>query len=514
SDPLEVKDFTRVFLNDNPLVRCLDGTRPVIYVDTAICTDGVNCTYGEQVRSDKWIISMRGGGSCNARDTNGHGVFDDIQQCLDTYATDENKEMGTALDPPMKNLDGINLPNPQKNPVFAKYNRVRVEKCSYDRYNGRVAYEAAGGYFQGTDPHGAAISANLYQQGYLIMEEALRTLRNGLDYPTWTASPGATEVTEITGHLPPLREAEQVLFVGHSGAAHGLRHNIDYLAEALKNLPGFTGDVRAVFDASFVESIENEAAFPDPLQSNNDAYSNVWSGDTSGSGTPFAYDGATYYTTSPFAEQHHSWQTRFDASCMDAHAAGDQWKCRDVAHVTFNHLATPFFFREDFADPNPEHTADGSGHRVTWADPADWDTSSPGCSETSPCPPVFSFPEEHRARLEQQFKTLLEGSSLRSELATGLDTSLNGAGLFPSWYAWMPTCKTHEGTYKNNSFFDTTINYLTDTQSLREWLESFVSAPPFDHRELRVDGWDDGAGNIMEDNCPDIEAEGSDIPPQ
>src|SRR5262245_18290532 len=157
--PSQVKPFTRVFLNSNLDVRCLDGTRPIIYVDKAVCTDAANCTLGQPIESNKWIISMTGGGSCNAHDSNGDGVYDDGQACLKNYADPNERDMsGTALEPPMKALTGINRPSPSLNSTFAAYNRALVEKCSYDRYNGRVAYEAVGGYFSEPTPTGAVVN--------------------------------------------------------------------------------------------------------------------------------------------------------------------------------------------------------------------------------------------------------------------------------------------------------------------------------------------------------------------
>jgi hypothetical protein len=212
----------------------------MIYVDKAICTVPAGCgdaAYGRPVESNRWIVSMTGGGSCHVHDGTGMDVFDDAEECLATYEDpNERGEMGTAMEPPMKSFFGINRPDPALNPVFAGYNRVRVEKSSYDRYNGRVAYEAPGGYFHEVAHSGDVIDFDLYQQGYPIMEEALRALRDGATYTTW--SPTATGIHETKESLPAMADADVVLFVGHSGAAAGLYNNIDHLATMLELIPG------------------------------------------------------------------------------------------------------------------------------------------------------------------------------------------------------------------------------------------------------------------------------------
>lgn len=260
--------------------------------------------------------------------------------------------------------------------------------------------------------------------------------------------------------------------------------------------------MRTVFDANFLESIENEAAFATDASGfplGGDAYSNIWSGETQGNGVPFAYDGAAYHSTNPLVKQYDSWAAVFDASCLDAHAAtGDDWKCRDRYHVLFNHIATPFFFREDFTDPNVEHTNHGNGHIVTWGE---WDGYAHCPTGFSPCPPLVTL-DEHRTRLTRQFQTLLDGSRSRSELATEADPSLGGPDDFPTFYAWMPSCGVHSGAYDDASFYDTTVSYNTFTHSMRTWLEGFVRVGRLNLRGWRVDGWSDSAGNVMTTTCP------------
>jgi hypothetical protein len=476
----EIKSFTRVFLKD-AAVRCADGTIPSLYVDPAV------------VPSNKWLISMTGGGSCQPVDSDGDGLVDDAQACYDEYTLrGEAREMGTGDDPPMRELFGINSPDPVQNPVFSAYNRVRVEKCSYDRYNGRADW---------TGLTASATTFDFFQHGSVIMETALATLRPGLTYSTWTNSAGV--VTRDPETLPPLEEAEVVLFAGHSGGAHGLLHNIDFLASALDAWAGFDGDVRALIDAHYVTSVENEAAFSSatcpPGAPQGDAYDDIWSGCSLADGAENEYDGQAYYTASGYQVQYDTWQAEHDASCRATHAGVDEWKCRDAMHVLFNHVSTPFLFRQDFSDPNKGHTNPPVGNLLEWGE---WDNYA-HCAlvGTSPCPPRLVAPDEHRPRMEEQALTMWEGHRFRSELALGIDTS----GPPPTFYAWMPDCSVHEGAYDNDQFFRTSITYTsptyTSTYTLRGWLEGFMSQPRTGRQGIRMDGWGLG-GATMTSTCP------------
>lgn len=460
----DVKDFTRVFLNADPAVRCADGTRPIMYVDRA----------AGATPSNDWVISVTGGGSAA-----------NAQEIADTYADPtERDEMGTAFKPPMKNFDGINDPDVLRNPVFAGYNRIRVDKCSYDRFMGRAFYSPV----TAIGPGGGVIIFDYWQQGYLILQEALDALAPGLTYTTWSLD-AAGNVVSSQEALEPFANAGKVLFVGHSGGAHGLYHNIDNLAaDVAVHAPA--ADVRVLFDANFLPSNENEAWFDAATPGVNDAYSGVWAGESAIAGGALTFDGAAYWPVSPLTAQYTNWGAVLDASCVAAHPA-DGWKCSDRMHVLLNHIATPFFFREDFTDPNQEHTNGGAGHSVLWGS-----TSVPYAACASPaCFPVLTV-AEHRARLMQQWQTILDGSLLRSELFTGADPSL-GAGNFPATVAWMPQCGTHAGAYNDDSYFDTTMTYLTYTYSMRMFVEGFMMHPRTNARSWYVDGWTDPLGNVM-----------------
>src|SRR5687768_1836093 len=106
-DPLA--KYTRVFVH-NPAVRCTDGTRPLYYVDKAVCTDAEGCgngiRRGDPIESNRWIFTVTGGDSCNG------------ERCAFFYAQpDERGAMGSSTRDPAMDLEGIHDPDPVKNPV-------------------------------------------------------------------------------------------------------------------------------------------------------------------------------------------------------------------------------------------------------------------------------------------------------------------------------------------------------------------------------------------------------------
>lgn len=492
-----IPSFTRVFLTGDPNVRCIDGTMPLIYVDKAICTVPAGCgngiERGDPIESNRWVITVSGGDSCSG------------ERCGLFYAQpDERLFMSSSAKPAMKTMDGIHEPDPVRNPVFAAFNRVRVEKCTFDRYMGTSEEVAPGGAIHTTLPDGTTISYNAYHHGYLIMQEAIKALRNGLVYSTWRRASrgrpccgqprGGDALVKSLEELPPLADAELVLFIGHSNASHGLYHNIDNLAAELAAIPGFHGDVRALFDENFLPSVENEAAFASDAPANSDAYSNIWSGTTTGRSEPFTYDGEDYHATNLADLEYAVHGALHDASCLAAHAAsGTQWQCRERQHVLFNHISTPFMVHEDFTDPNRDHLDSPNGHWVRWGDPANFSY----CPTAEPCDPRFNV-AEFRARIEKQIETLLTSAWTKSELARGIDTT---PGPLPTMFAWMPSCGSHEGSFQDDAFFGTRISSGGTSFSMREWLEEFIAAPRSGVRQYLIDGAMGAGGTMRTTQC-------------
>lgn len=486
--PAELRDYTRVDLTTDPTVRCVDGTRPILYIDRP-----------PGPPSNRWLISMTGGDSCNAQDLDHNGSFESGQACYDDYLAQNAQLMGTATEPAMSSLadesgNGILSPDPIRNPLFAGYNRVRIFKCGFDRHSGRATHLGIAASTVG----GVNFSYDLYNHGQKIVLLALDTLRgsggSGLSYTTWTQSAGV--VTPAVEALPSIADATQVVFLGHSAAAHGLYQNADRYRAFLNAIPGFAGDMRAIHDSHFMHAAENEAAFdpaqnPDPLQHNT-----LFDQRTSGNSPLFGLYDAQAFHSSPlsfFSEQYRAWletplssyATLLDASCIAAHqASADEWKCKDRFHVRLHHEGTPALVHEDYLDPNSEHQNPTTGYITYWGPIGSY--THCGTLGYSPCPPVIGV-QPYAARLNIQARHFVEGVHTRSELATGADPS----GTPGSVFLWMPNCRTHAGTYSDAEFFDTGMALGSDLVRYRQFVEAFVQAPAtgvIRYRVTQIDG--------------------------
>jgi hypothetical protein len=489
----QLRDYTRIALPLDPNVRCLDGTRPVLYVDRALGPP-----------SNKWLISFTGGPWCAAKDLDHNGSFESGQECLDYYVANSGALMGTATTGAMSNLEsdngsGILKPDPLLNPILAGYNRVRVYKCGFDRHSGRSTHAVTA-----DAPIIGNIGFDLFNHGQKIVLAALDLLegngagQTGLSYPTWVDQAGL--VTEVQETLPSIADAEQVVFIGHSASGHGLYQNADRYATYLRAMSGFTGDVRAIHDAHFMHAPENEAAFdsaqnPDPTL-HNTLFDARYSGNTAAVGTYFAqpyFDGGLDI----FASDYAAWletplspmSTLVDESCFATHlATADTWKCLDRFHVRFHHETTPALVREDFLDPNTEHGNPPIGFVVQWGPLS----MRPECNAIgiNPCPP-FLTPGQYAARLFVQASHFLEGVFSRSELALGSDSS----GPMGSVYLWMPACGFHDGAYSDDQYYVTTMRKGGTQTTYRGFIEDFLAAPATGALKSYVTGID-GAQSI------------------
>ncbi len=484
----EIKDFTRVELTQDPGIRCVDGTRPILYVDKAV-----------NGPSNNWIISMTGGDSCSASDLNQNGSYEDGQECHDFYIEQNTQFMGTANQSMMSNLidengNGILSSSPQKNPVFSNYNRVRVHKCGFDRHSGRATHLGV----SATNSILGNIEYDLFNHGQKIVLAALDQLNAngaGMSYQTWLAN-GSGVITS-TESLPSIANAEKIIIVGHSAAAHGLYQNADRYAAYLRALPNFSGDVRVIHDAHFMAAVENEAAF-DASQNQNPSVINTLF-DQRETGNNFAsgnynsarYHDVTFIPASRFSKQYRAWletplssdNTILDASCVDMHlSTSDAWKCTDRFHVRFHHQSLPALIREDLSDPNGEHNNGAIGHIQWWGQLGTY----PHCESilgagTLICPPVLNA-AQNISRMSIQAAHFREGLFTRSEQALNANQNDDPGSVF----LWMPDCGDHSGVYSDLEFFQTGISKNDSFKSYREFMQDFVAAPAVGVMETRV----------------------------
>ena len=62
----------------------------------------------------------------------------------------------------------------------------------------------------------------------------------------------------------------------------------------------------------------------------------------------------------------------------------------------------------------------------------------------------------------------------------------------------MPDCGSHEGTYDDRQYQESTIAYLGVSYSLRAWLEAFAANPArVDVQQWLIDGKVDPLGKLM-----------------
>ncbi|MEM7156071.1 MAG: pectin acetylesterase-family hydrolase [Myxococcota bacterium] len=315
---------------DSEYIRCIDGTRPLYYLDAAR-DPGSATAYAD---TDDWVFWFQGGGSCS--DTPGGSAADN---CWSTYDTaSERDEMSSMGKHRAMDVEGILDPDEPTN-RFREFNRVQIRKCSYDRFMGRAELLDQPGI--APDP------IDLYWHGRRQIEAVFADLDRGADF----TPPSGTRT------LPSLSDAETVLFAGHSGGSGGVIMNGDWMAEQVQALnPAVRA--RLLIDARFKPSLENEAHFDT---------ASGWT-DIDGSGVIDIWDHIQPSPTSPGAlpdnshyhrgawlpgatreRQLSQWDADVDDSCEAVNGA---WatRCLEEFHVMANYVETPFFLRQALVD--------------------------------------------------------------------------------------------------------------------------------------------------------------------
>ncbi len=236
----------------------------------AVCNDGCPYVYyvrpGRDGNDTKWILFLKGGASCTT-----------VENCNRRWGQQQHWMRPRPLNwrPP---IEGIFNPDTTRNPDWGDWTLVYLHYCSSDLFIGarEASCDSGGWHFRGKRIVAAVIE-------------------DMLDPP---------------GGLPSLADATEVMLIGGSAGAAGVRHNLDLLHDTLSH-------ARVV-------------GVPDSATA------------------PIVVPGSAEWQPQAAARKWELWQPQPDASCLAAEE--DPLDCLDGINVLLNHVTTPFFLYMDQFD--------------------------------------------------------------------------------------------------------------------------------------------------------------------
>ncbi|MEM7355997.1 MAG: pectin acetylesterase-family hydrolase, partial [Acidobacteriota bacterium] len=355
-------------------VRCMDGTRPIYYVDPAEDANGL------PLISNRWIFWTTGGGTCI-----------DGMACGNQYFNGNHAAMTSASASRYRSEAGIFSNEPTEPNLFRHYNRVYLRKCTNDRLSGAKTHN-------GIVVNGGGDTVDLFAHGHFMWQAVFNDLVTshpsiGKKYYTGacvTDCDNSCPPNTTCDWLPNLSNATKIVLIGWSGGATGLINQLDTMVPDLQLLAP-NADIRAVFDGRFNPSLDVQAAFwadTNPVDGLNDYtqcaapaispncidanLDGIVSHDESLNAPDNSYSSlfntpgelplnaacpacGLDYSTFHFRIGQRAWQAHdflgypLDSSCEDEHGI-DAPECLEPMHVLMNHVATPHFIRVALED--------------------------------------------------------------------------------------------------------------------------------------------------------------------
>ena len=188
----------------------------------AVCNDGSPGSYffrpGNESNSDKWIIHLKGGGSCGSEES-----------CANRWETKRNLMTSKILKDTMEG-EGILSNDPELNPDFYNFNHVYVYYCSSDTHSGDSEQEIEGRIVQ--------------FRGQRIIDSLLEDLKN----------------PDIVGGKT-LEEASEVLLTGSSAGGNAVIRNLETVVNAVPD-----AEVKAIDDSGWNQFHQVDPYAPTPEQ--------------------------------------------------------------------------------------------------------------------------------------------------------------------------------------------------------------------------------------------------------
>lgn len=289
-----------------PNALCNDGSPAIMYVRSARAgttePDGVST-------ANRWVIHIEGGGGCS--------TYEDclVRWCgLGFYTA---RQMSTTYE--AETISRFGLLDRNSINRLGDRNEVMLNYCSSDSWSGQKSDVV----LRSTEDTTKAYTMNY--RGADIVRGAIAQLKQG-----------------VTG-LPKLTDANDVLLSGDSAGAAAVRTHLDSIAADLKAAnPNVR--VRGQMEATFYPDTNGKQGFPagdprDPVFARKlDTYKNV-----------------DVALLNGYA----------DESCKAAHPGDAAYLCTDGGYVELNHLTTPFFQIQDYADPGMLESLVEGGASVT-----------------------------------------------------------------------------------------------------------------------------------------------------
>lgn len=438
-------------------LHCVDGTRPLYYVDPA-----------DDLESTDWLITFQGGGGCGRG-----GLASGGEDCWQKYSDMSVRPQMTTfrIDGGLRGVrrtlsePGIHGMSPSN--TFSSYHRIKIDKCTYDRGTGTVLR---------TDLHGAACPAgkdcsnreddpdtdgkptnladdafNLPFHGWFVVEAVLADLADGEAITDW---PAETD-PETKIELPRMDAATRILVGGHSGGAFGMVYNLDRIASVVGAWGGSTA-VYGVFDAKAWPGIDHEeglsAGGGDDLYDHNTGPVDC----TNPPETCLPLDRNGLLSDYSDAVYRPGGQTRItadyrgavpDDSCVTHHVGPG--RCYEPLHVLYNHTSTPFFARQALRDQSHLGKAPAWAHDLDYR----WD------------------PSDFTARVVDQVDTFeAERAAAPGRYCEAVYGWANavGIGLF------YPDTRIHAGLYHHGQFMDYALDDGAGCTSYHDALKAWL----------------------------------------
>jgi hypothetical protein len=338
-----------------PEVRSLDGTRAFYYVDPQDTLGTPN----------QWVIAFEGGGSCGAMrgDTASVACMSGTQDPADNYGfngynvftagdldykemTSRHAETGRYTIPDRRSGSGIL--DPVGPNLFNGYNRVIVNKTSFDRFMGNKTT---------TTVYDANDSVELHFHGRRIISAMLADL-DRLNGAIQVGNNCRDLQDRDCQTLDDFSSANRVVVVGNSGGSGGLIHNMEWLKnQILSRAPN--AKVFFLLGSRMMPWLEAEANW---WSAGNGIWDDIYAGTSTidgNAGTPTSiiqYGPSAYQAGGLVRTMLQSWGDStslvypfLDNSCKLHHGNGD-WRCFDEGHVALYHTDEDVFWYESILD--------------------------------------------------------------------------------------------------------------------------------------------------------------------